>query len=162
MKEKGTSLSEVITGGIILITLGMIAIPHVKAGRSNAREAWVRTNMHTVQLAVEDFATLSNGNYPVQLSTEVQDVCIECLGDERKIAVSLITPFGMNCLIEDDFYNPFLNVYNALANDGVPNLVGVVHYFDFGAMGNKAQGYSIRGVGEDNTRFLSLILISYR
>ncbi|MCH7759962.1 hypothetical protein IIA15_00955 [candidate division TA06 bacterium] len=162
MKDKGVSLSDSITVGIILIVLGMIAIPHVMAGRTKARDALVRTNMHTIQLTAEHFATLANGGYPVQLWTEVQDVCLKCTGDERKIASWLLTPYDAYSLIEDDFINPFISFNNALANDDAAKVSGTVHYFDYGASGNRAQGYSIRGVGEDATRYMSLVLISYR
>jgi hypothetical protein len=39
--------------------------------QKRAKEASVKNNMHTIQLAIEDFSTLSEGYYPVDLAQDV-------------------------------------------------------------------------------------------
>ena len=161
MKEKGFTLVDVISLGFILLILGMIAVPHVKAARSRSREVQVRTNMHTLQLTAEDFATLANGVYPEILATNVQAACgSPCAGDVRHIANAMIPPFDSNSLLPYTFSNPFIHLDNALANTILPAIPGIVAYQSFDITGPAAQGYSIRGYGAIDP--LSLLLISSR
>lgn len=50
---------------VIIGILAAIAIPNFIAMTDRAREANVKANMHTFQLAIEDFATQTAGVYPV-------------------------------------------------------------------------------------------------
>jgi Tfp pilus assembly protein PilE len=162
MKNKGLTIVDVITFGIILLILGISAIPHVKASRVRARETHTRTNMHTLQLTAEDFATLADGVYPVNLSHEVEEACPACSGDNRNIAENYIAPFGTNSLLPNTFMNPFSSPNDALMDDDGTSMAGRVNYFDFDATGNSSNGYSIRGTGSVTGRYMSLVLISSR
>ena len=162
MKKNGFAPADIISLGIILLILGFVAVPHVKAGRLRAREAQTRTNMHTLQLTAEGFATLADGVYPTNLETTVEDACGPCTGDQRRIADVLMPFYDSNSLLPDNFINPFNPTYDALANGDGTGLSGRVNYFDFGSIANTARGYSIRGVGADDSRYLTLVLTSYR
>jgi Tfp pilus assembly protein PilE len=163
MKKKGFTPADLISLGIILLILGMIAIPHLKASRVRARETHTRTNMHIVQLTAEDFATLANGVYPNDLSITVEEACSACNGDLRNIAENLITPFGSDALLPDNFINPFTPSADALTDDEGVGTSGRVSYWDFNAVNaNAARGYSIRAVGADVVRYMTLVLSSFR
>jgi type II secretory pathway pseudopilin PulG len=50
---------------VIIGILAAIAIPNFIAMQSRAKEASVKGNAHSLQLAVEDFSVINNGTLPV-------------------------------------------------------------------------------------------------
>ena len=63
--SKGFTLIELMIVVVIIGILAAIAIPNFISMQDRAREGSVKSNMHTVQLAVEDFAVQNDGTYPL-------------------------------------------------------------------------------------------------
>lgn len=60
---KGFTLVELMIVVVVLGLLAAIAIPNYLASESRAREAGVKSNMHTFQLAAEDFRVRNDTTY---------------------------------------------------------------------------------------------------
>ncbi len=62
--RKGFTLIEIMIVCIIIGVLVAMGIPNFIQLQDRAREAGVKANMHTIQLAIEDFAVQTSGVYP--------------------------------------------------------------------------------------------------
>ena len=65
MSRKGFTLIELLIVVVIIGILAAIAIPNFISMQDRAKEGSVKANMHTLQLAIEDFAVQNDGTYPV-------------------------------------------------------------------------------------------------
>lgn len=126
--SRGFTLVELMIVVVVIGVLAAIAIPNFISLRGRAKEAGVRSNMHVVQISMEDFSVLNNATYPTSVA--------DALPDGRTIVD--VCPWGR--FPENPFTGvPSVVQFNAEPSSGVPGEMGV----------NPAQpdGYRLKGNG---------------
>jgi type II secretion system protein G len=63
-RERGFTLIELMIVVVIIGILAAIAIPNFISMQDRAKEGATKSNMHTFQLAAEDYSVLNDGVYP--------------------------------------------------------------------------------------------------
>ena len=71
--DRGFTLIELMIVVVIIGLLASIAIPNFISLTKRAQEATVKANMHTVQVAIEDFSVQNDGFYPAAATTALAD-----------------------------------------------------------------------------------------
>ncbi len=74
MNNEGFTLIELMIVIVIIGVLATIAIPNYMSMRNRARDASVKSNMHTLHLAIADFSTMAEGQFPAHPTTQVKDI----------------------------------------------------------------------------------------
>ena len=125
LRDKGFTLIELMIVVAVIGVLAAIAIPNYTSMKTHAREAGVKANAHTLQMAAEDFAAQNGGTYASDFATS--------------LASGIVIPD----LVPTALTNPFDRSATAMT-DASPTLDGEVGYDSSGRVG---VGYEIKGLG---------------
>lgn len=174
---KGFTLIELLVVTVIIGILAAIVIPNFMSLRDRAKEASVKANMHSVQMAVENFATITGGYYPGDVDTRIGQVNPLLVGPVVLKSLcdgARVPPFPPDALLKahQNFSNPFSASLNVIDNNlvaGPPPPVppagvnGCAYYSSYdldgvtaGTAGQAAYYYCITGYGKGQPLSLSL------
>lgn len=123
MKHKGFTLIELMVVVVIIGILAAIAIPNFISMQRRAKEASVKNNMHTLQLAAEDFATLSEGVYAADCGQTVNLATNAVIQLPQSISGGLVAgqaPQQPDNLLPTTFKNPVVAANNSFDSPSAP------------------------------------------
>lgn len=132
MNRHGFTLIELMIVVVIIGILAAIAIPNFIAMQSRAKEARVKGNCHTVQLAAEDFAVQNEGQYAADTDT-----------DQTPTNNTILDLLPQGALLE----NPFTKLTTEPLSSGAAANPGETGYVVIVGPTGTNDGYTITGFG---------------
>lgn len=127
-KENGFSLVELMITVMVIGLLAAVAWPIYMSRMHRAMEAKVMANMHAAQLAVEDFASITDGIYPNDFAESVYWANPNIVGDGMTIAgVAGATCPVAPCMLPMDLINPVTRVGWAFSSNSMAVATPPVH-----------------------------------
>ncbi|MBI5175332.1 MAG: type II secretion system protein [Candidatus Obscuribacter sp.] len=150
--NQGFTLIELLVVVIIIGILAAIALPNFIGAQDKAREASVKANMRTAQIAAESYATDNGGTYPASASSS----------DYLSYLPGGSSSTGAGATAGKNPVNPFTNAPEAIKSGavsdvqatraGAPTSVGSAGNVEYSAItGAAPTSYAIRGAGKSGT-----------
>ena len=133
MNNKGFTLIELMIVVVIIGILAAIAIPNFINMQARAKEAAVKSNCPTVQLAAEDFAVQNDGVYATDVGADATP---------SGQTITMMLPGG--ALLE----NPFTKAQSEPVTQAAAALAGETAYFPI-VQNAVNVGYTITGCGKE-------------
>lgn len=140
-RERGFTLIELMIVVVIIGVLAAIAIPNFISMQDRAKEGATKSNMHTFQLAAEDYSVMNDGVYPSSVAAIAARLPVN--------ATLFKNPFDRT--VGDGNAFEYRGTWTVpLTTSGKP---GIVAYGD-------SAGYCYQIVGHGKTTDFTLIILS--
>ena len=133
--QNGFTLIELMIVVVVIGILVAIAIPNFASMQRRAYEGATKSNMHTLQMTIEDYALQNDGGYPTSATS--------ALTDGRKLAD--VCPTG-NYPINPYTKLPSVVMWNSDPSTGNPGELAINPAFatNYLVKGNNARGDTLR------------------
>lgn len=121
--KRGFTLIELMILVLVIGVLAMAVYPSYNSIQARAMEAKAMANMQTAQLAVEQFATMTDGIYPQAFNTQVQQANPLIKGNFSTVAgvagpalVPVPSAVGAEVLLPGNMRNPVARINACFAS----------------------------------------------